>query len=306
MTKITEILGKKFTRSVELVPLRNWENPQDLLSKVGQLKELGIDFISVTKGAGGSLRGGTLFIAYFSRERYGMECIAHFTCMDSTIHQIENRLMNYHNFRIENILALRGDVPDAAPDLAGKCPKYTGDHKYAYQLAHQITELNQGHYLTRKGFDAEADHTQGPSTDFCIGVAAHPEEADMEKALSYFKKKVEEGAHYAITQMIFDAELYKRFVSGARDLGITIPILPGICPLTNYDQAVRIETKFHVPIPEKFKQALRGLDEAAAYKKGVELTAGLCDEMREAGAPGTHLFVMNNVDITRDILALLG
>jgi len=300
--KITELIGEKFTQSAEMVPLRNWEDLESLLSKIGGLKELGMDFISVTKGAGGSLRGGTLPIAYLSKERYGIECIAHFTCMDSSIQQIENSLLDHHHFGIKNLLALRGDVPDVSPDVAGQCPQYKGDYKYAYQLARQISELNNGHYLAREGFDKEEKYKEGPKTDFCIGVAAHPEDDDLEKSLSYFEKKVEEGAHYAITQMVFDAGLYEKFISGAKDKGINIPVLAGVRPLTTYDQAVKTETKFKVPVPEKFKEALKGLGKEEAYKKGVELTAELCNDLKAAGAPGVHLFVMNNVDLVRDIL----
>lgn len=303
--KITEILGKKFTYSVEMVPPRNWEEPETLYARIGEMKELGVDFISVTKGAGGSLRGGTLPIAYFAKERYGLECIAHFTSMDSTKQEIENSLKDYYQFGIENLLALRGDAPDMAPGVAGECPEHKGDYDYAYQLIHQISELGKGHYLPRKGFDKEEKYKDGPRMGFCIGAAAHPEDEDMEKSLDYFEKKVSEGAHYAITQMIFDVELYKKFVAGARERGVEIPVLPGVRPLTKHKQAVVTETKFGVPVPDKFKDGLDGLEGDAAYAKGIELTAELCRELKNAGAPGVHLFVMNNVDMTKDILGKL-
>jgi len=303
--KVTDILEqKKYTFSVELVPPRNGTALDNFYENASKFKDAGVDFLSVTKGAGGSLRGGTLPITYFIKEKTGLDVIAHFTCIDRLKPDIEIELLDYHHFGINNILALRGDKPDIEPGVKNPNPESTGDHKYAYSLVEQIKSMNQGKYLVRKGFDKE-EVREGSNTDFCIGVAAHPEEQNLETAIEHLKCKVDAGAEYAITQMIFDPGVYKEFVGKARDAGISIPILPGIRPFTKYKWAVLCEEKFGVPVPQKYKDALKGLDDDASYKKAVELSAELCNEFKDAGAPGAHLFVVFDVDLALEVLDLI-
>src|SRR3989338_4283864 len=186
MKKITEILkNKKFTLSVELVPPRNGTSYDEIFNKLEQLKGK-VDFVSVTKGAGGSLRGGTLPISYFAQNKYGINTIAHFVCRERTKYEIENDLMDLYYFGIRNILALRGDPP-----AGHKEEEWDGDYKYAYLLVKQIKEMNKGLYLPRVNIDKGS--REGSKTDFCIIAAGHPEDPIKEE-IEHIKAKVEAGA----------------------------------------------------------------------------------------------------------------
>jgi methylenetetrahydrofolate reductase (NADPH) len=300
MQKITDILNnKKFTKSIEFVPVRNGENYNELLEKIGYIKELGVDFISITKSAGGSLRGGTLPISYFAKEKYNIIPIAHFTCMDCSKQQIETELMDYHYMGLKNILALRGDPP-----IGTTMDEWKGEHRFAFQLVKQISDLNKGMYLPRQMLD-KGEFREGLKTDFCIGVAAHPEENDLDKEISYLKLKVEKGAEFAITQMIFDAQLYKKYIELARKNNINIPIIPGVRPITKFKQITFTENLFKVKINEDFKQKIKGLDEQNTYDFGVNYTIDLCKRLKKYGAPGIHLFLLNNVELGKKILEKL-
>src|SRR3989338_305897 len=201
MKKITDLLKeKKFTVSVELVPPRNGEGKDEILNKIENLKGK-VDFVSVTKGAGGSLRGGTLPISVFAKE-HGIIPISHFVCRERTSAEIENDLIDMYYFDINNILALRGDPPAGAKDEV-----WDGDYEYAYLLVNQLKRLNHGKYLPRKNVDTE-DSRPGIKTDFCIIVAGHPEDP-VEKEIEHLKAKIEAGAEVIITQMIFSFKEYE-------------------------------------------------------------------------------------------------
>ena len=164
-----------------------------------------------------------------------------------------------------------------------------------------MNNMNQGKYLSRKGFDAE-DFRNGSKTNFCIGVAAHPEENDIETAVKHLKAKQDAGAEYAVTQMIFDPAIYKNFVGKAREAGCTIPIIPGIRPITYYDWALKCEEKFKIPVPDSIKTVLKGADETEVRKNSIELFSKLCQEFKEAGAHGVHLFVVFDTDLALELL----
>ena len=141
---ITDIInGKNFTFSVELVPPRNGEPIEGLFDKVSLLKEAGVDFISITKGAGGSLRGGTTPIAYLIKDKFNLPVIAHFTCMEASKQEIENGLVDHAYLGITNVLALRGDPPTGVFSAYEAAPN---QHQYAHQLITQIAALSKGHY----------------------------------------------------------------------------------------------------------------------------------------------------------------
>ena len=305
MQKITELLRKKFTYSVELVPPRNGTDLKIVLDALETLRKIKVDFISVTKGAGGSLRGGTLPICCLAHERFGITSVAHYTCREADSFRVENELVDQYYFGIKNVLALRGDPPDLTEHSVGKTLK--GDYKSAYELVRDIKKLNSGKYIARKKYDSTLEnYREGIKTDFCIGVAAHPEEKDKdgsyEKGLEYLKKKVEEGADFAITQMLFDAEKYRIFVAKARDVGIKIPIIPGIWPLDTRWKLEQAEKKFKVSIPSKIKKELSGIEDPEEFrKKGIELTVELCKKLKKYGAPGIHLFLFLDANIAEVI-----
>ena len=189
-SKITEIVKKQsFTLSAEVIPPRNGGGPGPILDQINRLTSNGAQFLAVTKGAGGSLRGGSLPIAQLIKDRFQRPCIAHFTCRDLVPEEVENQLIDHHLFGIRNILALRGDPPLNADGWKAREESYP----YAYMLIEQIRNLNEGIYLERDGFKVEARE----KTDFCIGAAAYPDSPDSKERIDYFKMKIDAGATYA-------------------------------------------------------------------------------------------------------------
>ncbi|MBN1156259.1 methylenetetrahydrofolate reductase [Candidatus Woesearchaeota archaeon] len=290
--KITEILKRKaFTVSVEIVPPRNGADPEQLLSKISGIKGK-VDFVSVTKGAGGSLRGGTLPMSHLVQERFGIETIAHFVCRERTKEEIENDLIDLQYLNIKNILALRGDPPAGAKD-----EKWDGDYIYAYKLVEQIKRMNNGKYLPRKGL--EEDWRNGMKTDFCILAAGHPENPP-EKEIEYMKAKVAAGAEVIITQMVFSFEEYKEYVEMLRQAGINVPVIPGIRPVLSRKQAESMESFFGLNVNEKLKKGL--MDESKAREFGLGYFAEMMRKLRAYKAPGVHFFVLNEVELVDELL----
>ncbi|HRK02139.1 MAG TPA: methylenetetrahydrofolate reductase [Oligoflexia bacterium] len=302
---IIEILKTKpRTVSAEIIPPRNGMETQTIFNQIERLRGAGVDFIAVTKRAGGSLRGGTLPLAQLVRSSFGVCSLAHFTCRDYTKEEIENNLMDHHYFGIRNILALRGDPPDGQPGYFQPSPNR---HTYAYQLVEQIRALNAGRYLHRDGFDDKNKERTGQPTKFCIGVAAHPEHAPLEQGVEYFQRKIEAGAQYGITQMLFSADPYKRFVEALAKRGLNVPILPGVRIITSAQTAERMRNKFSdVSIPDSLIEKLtKAHSKEAAREVGMNATLELCQELLKAGAPGIHIFVMSDTGSACELISAL-
>jgi methylenetetrahydrofolate reductase (NADPH) len=288
--KLTEVLAQRnFTFSAEVIPPRNGAEQAKVLNQIDQLISAGAQFLSVTKGAGGSLRGGSLPIAQTIKERFGVTCIAHFTCRDITVHDVENQLIDHHYFGIRNILALRGDPPQGQPDWKPR----EGGHNYAYQLIEQIRQLNQGKYLVRPGGPPAEGNEK---TDFCIGAAVYPEHPNEEERLRFFKLKVEAGAEYGITDMLFDPEAYARFRELCEKNGVSVPILPGTRLLKTQTQARKMAERFRVSVPTELIRRLpeTDADPAAAMEAGIEGLVSLSDKLKSYGAPGIHVYVISD------------
>jgi len=294
MRKITEILKeKKFTLSVELVPPRNGTSYDEIFNKLEQLKGK-VDFVSVTKGAGGSLRGGTLPISYFAQTRYGINTIAHFVCRERTKYEIENDLIDLYYFGINNILALRGDPPAGHKEEA-----WDGDYNYAYLLVKQIKEMNNGDYLPRA---IDEGSRKCSKTDFCIIIAGHPEDP-AEEEIKHIKAKADAGAELIITQMIFSFEDYKNYSENLRKNGIKLPIIPGIRLLTSYKSAKSVEDFFNLKVAEELIQGLKkAKTDKEAHEFGINYAAGMIKKLKRYGAPGAHLFVLNDIGIVDELL----
>jgi methylenetetrahydrofolate reductase (NADPH) len=287
-----------FTVSAEVIPPRNGSEQMKILYQVQQLIQAGAQFLSVTKGAGGSLRGGSLPIAQSIKEQFGVPAIAHFTCRDLTAQDVENQLIDHHYFGIRNILALRGDPPDNNGQPTQWKAK-EGGYDYAYQLIEQIRKLNQGIYLSRPGGPPPDSSVPGVSdrTDFCIGAAAYPEHPVEEERIRFFKLKVDAGAEFGMTDMCFDPEIYARFIDLCAKSGIKIPILPGTRVLKTRDQAQRMAAKFRVSVPKDVLAVLPENAEALGTegsKRGVELFLKFAERMKAYGAPGIHLYVISD------------
>ena len=284
--KLTDVLAKqKFTFSAEVIPPRNGSEQGKVLQQIESLVGAGAQFLAVTKGAGGSLRGGSLPIAQAIKERFSVPCIAHFTCRDLTPAEVENHLMDHHYFGIRNILALRGDPPDGQPEWKPR----EGGYSYAYQLINQIVKLNSGKYLPRvQGPAIEG----GEKTDFCIGAAAYPDFPDPQLRLDYFKMKIDAGADFGITDMLFDVESYARFLDECGRNHIHVPILVGTRLLKTQTQALKMAEKFKVKIPSSILNALAEKDSPDAIERGIEILIQLTERLKSLGAPGIHLYVI--------------
>ncbi len=285
--KLTDVLAqKKFTVSAEVIPPRNGSDQLKVLHQIQALIDAGAEFLAVTKGAGGSLRGGSLPIAQLVKERFEVPCIAHFTCRDLNPAEVENHLMDHHYFGIRNILALRGDPPDGQTEWKPK----DGGHEYAHQLIQQIQKLNQGTYLPRAGGPPSEGSER---TDFCIGAAAYPDFPDEKKRIEFFKLKVDAGAEFGMTDMLFDPESYGRFMDQCEKNKIYIPILPGTRLLKGHSQAIKMATKFKVKIPQSTLNALESPD---SLQRGLELFLKLTEQLQRLGAPGVHLYVISDTE----------
>ncbi len=298
--KITSVLAQGgFTVSAEVIPPRNGAEHHKVLEQIAALIGAGAQFLAVTKGAGGSLRGGSLPIAQVIKERLRVPCIAHFTCRDIVPAEVENQLMDHHYFGIRNILALRGDPPDGQPDWKARA----GGYDYAYQLMEQIRNLNQGSYLPRPG---GPDPGKRDATDFCIGATAYPEHPDERAQVDFLRRKVEAGAEYAMTDMLFDADAYARFRDRCFAEGIRIPILPGTRVVKSKQQADRMMERFRVRMPAAIYSAL---PEDAAHATGeglrrcIEVFEAQFERLKGLGAPGIHLFVISDTAIACQTLS---
>jgi methylenetetrahydrofolate reductase (NADPH) len=289
--KLTEVLSSQtFTLSAEVIPPRNGSEQRKVLLQIEALIQAGAQFLAVTKGAGGSLRGGSLPIAQSIKERFSVPCIAHFTCRDLTPFDVENQLMDHHYFGIRNILALRGDPPDGQPHWQAR----EGGYNYAYQLIEQIKKLNSGIYLTRTNGPAVAEQEK---TDFCIGAAAYPDHPDEEERIRFFKLKVDAGAEYGISDMLFDPESYARFLDLCGKNQVQVPILPGTRLLKTQSQALKMAAKFKTKIPaETLKRLPETSDSADAIQRGLDLFQELADQLKKYGAPGVHLYVISDTE----------
>jgi methylenetetrahydrofolate reductase (NADPH) len=288
--KLTDVLQQqKFTFSAEVIPPRNGSEQFKVLSQIDALIQAGAQFLAVTKGAGGSLRGGSLPIAQLIKERFSVPCIAHFTCRDLTPQEVENHLMDHHYFGIRNILALRGDPPDGQPEWRPR----EGGYNYAYELIQQIRKLNQGIYLQRQGGPVAAS---SESTDFCIGAAVYPDFPNERERIDFFKLKVDAGAEFGITDMLFDPDSYGKFLDLCNKHHIQVPILPGTRLLKTRAQALKMATKFKVKIPNATLNALPETDPGNSYEAGLELFTQLADKLQALGAPGIHLYVISDTE----------
>lgn len=294
---IIDILSSKpFTFSAELVPPRNGLPIKSLFAKVEELSKAEIDFISITRGAGGSLRGGTIPIAFLIKEKFDIPVIAHFTCMESTSQEIENNLLDHSYLGITNILALRGDPSTGINQEYIASDK---QHQYAHQLIEQINELKQGKYILRKNFDKDdSEHHDGEPLNFCIGAAAYP---NSRSGAEHFAKKVEKGAVFGITQMNYYPNIYADFLKNLRSKGVDVPVLPGFRVITKPSQVNFIENVLQTPITDEYKKIIQSENK----QKITNYIIDLIEAFYNKGAKGVHFFVINEAEIVRDIINLV-
>ena len=284
--RIDEILEERRpVFSFEFFPPKTEEGERNLWNALEELKRDEPAFVSVTYGAGGSTRDRTIGIVKRIKSEVGLEAMAHFTCVGSTVEELRGTLDEMAAAGVENVLALRGDPPEGETEWV----KTEGGLAYSTELAELIA----------------ADY------DFSIGAACfpevHPEATDLESDLSFLKRKVEAGARFLITQLFFDNELYFDFVREARAVGIDVPIVPGIIPVTGYAQIKRFTERCGASIPERYERELaaRADDPDAVKDLGVAYATLQCSDLLARGAPGIHFYTLNRSPATRAILSAL-
>jgi methylenetetrahydrofolate reductase (NADPH) len=284
--RVDEIIANnRPTFSVEFSPPRTPEGEKNLYETARQLRDLEPDFVSVTYGAGGSTRDGTVEITRVLKDELGYETMAHLSCVGETTDGLGATLDLIAAAGIENVFALRGDPPRGQEDFV----QPEGGLGSAAELAAFIAE----------------------GWDFSIGGACfpevHPEAPDLDTDLSYLKTKVDSGAGFLITQLFFDNRVYFDFVRAARARGIEAPILAGVIPVASFAQTKRICDLCDATIPAPLEAAFEaaGGDPEREFELGIAFAAQQSAELLIAGAPGIHFYALNRAPATRAVLGAL-
>ena len=271
--------------SFEFFPPKTEQGEENLYNALEELRRLEPAFVSVTYGAGGSTQSKTIEIVHRIHEQYGLEAMAHFTCVGATVDELRAVLDEMRDRGISNVLALRGDPPAGQDEWT----KTEGGLEYSRELVELI----------------------GAEYDFSIGAACFPEThihaTSPEDDLRYLKEKVDAGARFLITQLFFDNARYFDFVERARAIGIDVPIVPGIMPVQDVRQIKRMTEMIASELPAGLLCALeaRADDAQAVRDVGVAFATLQCAELLRGGAPGIHFYTLNRSPATRAILAAL-
>ena len=270
--------------SCEFFPPNTDEGMRKLFAAREALMRMRPAFFSVTHGAGGSTRERTFEAIQAIQTRSGVDAAPHLTCVASTRAGVREILDSYRALGIHRIVALRGDLPSGMREF--------GEFRYANELVAFIRAETGDH--------------------FHIEVAAypefHPQATSTERDLLNFKQKVEAGANSAITQYFYNPESYFRFVDDCEKLGLDLPIVPGIMPITNFTQLARFSDNCGAEIPRWIRKRLEscGDDRDAIRAYGLDVVASLCRRLLDGGAPGLHFYTMNQAGPTLAICERLG
>ena len=271
------------TFSFEFFPPKTSEGVQRLSTTWRQLAQLKPRFFSVTYGAGGSTRERTL-ATVLEILQAGFEAAPHISCIGSSRADIAETIELYRAKGIRHIVALRGDLPSGMASA--------GELRYANELVAFIRERTGDHF----------------QIDVACYPEFHPQARSAQDDLKNFKRKIDAGANSAITQYFFNADAYFRFVDDCEALGIDIPIVPGIMPITNFSQLARFSDTCGAEIPRWLRLKLAGYsDDIASIRSfGLDVITDLCDRLLTAGAPGLHFYTMNQAGPTSTIWQRLG
>ena len=273
------------TISFEFFPPKDEAAMSHLLETLSRLRELRPSFTSCTYGAGGSTRARTLEVTLKIKRQFGLETMAHFTCVGQTLRDINNVLENFAQNGIENVLALRGDRPvGQAEPPEGWFPNF----KNAVDLIRHI----RARFGDRLSIG-------------CAGYPEkHPEAPDFETDLRHLKEKVDAGADFVITQLCFDNKNFFNFVQCARAIGIAVPIIAGIMPVTNAAQIKKFTTMCGASIPAEMQRELDSIADNpdAVVEYGVNWATAQCRELLAANVHGLHFYTLNRSKATRRIV----
>jgi methylenetetrahydrofolate reductase (NADPH) len=296
----------------EILPPLKGDGIQEIFDTIDRLMEFKPVAIDVTyhrqdyahfRKADGTLerklyrkRPGTVGICAAILHRYHVDPVPHFICGGFTVEETEDALVDLDFLGIDNLLVLQGDKLEREDRFTAT----NGGHCYASELLQQVVNMNQGKYL-------DPNLVVRHPTHFCIGVAGYCEKhcaaPDMDTDLLYLKKKVDSGAEYIVTQMFFDNQKYFQFVEKCRAIGITVPVIPGIKPLTTEKQITLLPNTFSIQLPEPFLHELRKAKNNAEVKEiGIAWCVQQCKELMKYGVPSLHFYTMGKAEPAVKIL----
>ncbi len=281
--KISSILQKDgFYLSFEVFPPKTDTSFDSVRHATEEIAKLSPSFMSVTYGAGGGTSQYTLDIARNIKQNYDVPTLAHLTCVSSTRETVMKRIEEIKAAGLENIMALRGDIPRDMEDA----DRSKWDYRYAVDLIHDIKE--SGH-------------------DFCIGAACypeiHPESCNQKEDIKYLKEKVDAGCSFLVTQMFFDNNLLYNFLYKIREAGITVPVIPGIMPITNavqVERAMKLSGSF---MPQRFKSLVDkfGSNPDAMMQAGIAYATDQIIDLFANGIKNVHVYSMNKPSVAGSI-----
>ncbi|MBR6784868.1 MAG: methylenetetrahydrofolate reductase [Clostridia bacterium] len=281
--KIIDILNNNtLMLSFEVFPPKTETAFESVKTATEEIAKLRPSFMSVTYGAGGGTSKYTLDIAKNIKERYGVPSLAHLTCVSSTKETVKQKINEIKAAGISNVMALRGDIPAGLENA----DRSNWDYKHAIDLIRELKESNP---------------------DFCIGGACypeiHPESANQKEDILYLKEKVDAGCDFLTTQMFFDNNLLYNFLYKIREAGITVPVIPGIMPITNanqVDRAIKLSGSF---VPQRFKSIVDkfGSDPDAMKQAGIAYATDQIIDLYANGITNVHVYSMNKPEVAMKI-----
>lgn len=313
--KITDILNRKEHpfASFELVPPLRGSDIHKLYDSIEPLMEFRPPFLNITfhrdeiefrQKTDGTFEKvtvtkhpGSVAIAAAIMKKFKIEVVPHLICGGASRHKLENDLIDLNFLDIQNVVALRGD---AIPGEKFFTPEPDG-YRYSCELVEQIHHMNRGQYLDETLTDAVP-------TNFCIGVAGYPEKhceaPNFETDIRNLKRKVDAGADYIVTQMFFDNAKFFDFITKCRAAGITVPIIPGLKPISTQKHIDMLPRTFSIDIPEELMREVRKCkNNKDIYQVGIEWCIRQSKELLQQGAPAIHYYTMGKADNIRKILS---
>ena len=286
-TTVRELLADGLRSwSFEFFPPKDDAGERQLWTAIRELESLGPTFVSVTYGAGGSTRDRTIRVTEKIATDTTLTPTAHLTCVGSSRAELRQVVGGYADAGVRNVLALRGDPPGGP---GAPWEQHADGLRFAVELVELVKSLG----------------------DFCVGVAAfpdrHPESADLDADARVLADKAAAGADFAVTQFFFDPAAYFRMVDRLAALGCSLPVIPGIMPVTNVAQIERFAQLSGAPFPADLAERLHAVadDPKAVRAVGVEVASELCEELIAGGAPGLHFYTLNRSTATREVYAAL-
>jgi methylenetetrahydrofolate reductase (NADPH) len=314
--KVIEYLNQaagKTIVSFEILPPLKGGSMNDIFKMLDPLMEFKPPFIDVTyhreefiyqkKDSGYyektaiRKRPGTVGICAAIMHHYDIQAVPHLICGGFTLEETENALIDLAFLNIKNVLALRGD----AMQFETKFNPQEGGHKFAVDLVRQISSMNKGTYL-------DSNIENGSKTDFCVGIAGYPEKhfesPNIELDLQYLKQKIDSGGEYIVTQMFFDNQKFFEFQDKCKAIGINVPIIPGLKPLTRRYQLNSIPRRFFVNMPDGLVSEVNKAKTDEAVKQiGLEWCIQQSKELKENGVPCLHYYTMGDAVTTKKIVS---